>query len=149
MREYPQKTELSSRGWAPCSTGFLHSVSVLGTHLYQCTSWCCCERLHLASVNFSEDSFNVFAHVMMGDLGVHVPTPHWVFSSFWPKMAWSPCPHSLYSPNLAPRGIYCFPRLKKKVLKGKCFANMEKVRLKTAEALKHIKIGEFENCFEQ
>ena len=26
-------------------------VSVLGTHLCQCTSWCCCERLCLASMN--------------------------------------------------------------------------------------------------
>ena len=27
-------------------------MSVLGTYLYQCTSWCCCERLRLAPVNF-------------------------------------------------------------------------------------------------
>ena len=35
----------------------------------------------------------------------------------------------------------------KKLLKGKHFANLEKVKQKTAEALKGIKIDEFKNCF--
>ena len=84
----PPRTELSSGGRAPCSTGFPCKVSVLGTHLYQCTSWCCCERLHLASVNFFEDSFSVFAHFIMTDLRAHLTTPHWVFNSFWLQTAW-------------------------------------------------------------
>ena len=46
----PPKPELSSRGQAPFRTGFPYEVSVLGTHLYQCTSWYCCERLRLALV---------------------------------------------------------------------------------------------------
>ena len=37
----------------------------------------------------------------------------------------------------------------KKVLKGKCFADVEEVKRKMAEALKHIKINKFKNCFEQ
>ena len=37
----------------------------------------------------------------------------------------------------------------KKVLKGKCFANVVEVKQKTAEALKGIKIYEFKNCFDQ
>ena len=37
----------------------------------------------------------------------------------------------------------------KKVLKGKCFADVEEVKQKTAEALKGIKIDKFKNCFEQ
>ena len=37
-------------------------------------SWYGCERLHLASVNFFEDSFNAFAHFTMGDLQAHLPT---------------------------------------------------------------------------
>ena len=37
--------ESSSGGQAPCSTGFPRCISVLGTHLYQCTSWHCCEKL--------------------------------------------------------------------------------------------------------
>ena len=47
-----------------------------------------------AAFGFSElfgDSFNVFARFIMGDLQVHLPTPRWVFSSFWPKMAWLQC----------------------------------------------------------
>ena len=51
-----RKMELSSGWWVPCSTGFPHYVSVLGTHLYQCSTWCYCESLHSASVNFFEDS---------------------------------------------------------------------------------------------
>ena len=37
----------------------------------------------------------------------------------------------------------------KKVLKGKCFAQVEEVKQKIAEELKGIKMGEFKNCFEQ
>ena len=37
----------------------------------------------------------------------------------------------------------------KKVLKGKCFADVEEVKRKMAEALKHIKINKFKNRFEQ
>ena len=38
----------------------------------------------------------------------------------------------------------------KKVLKGKCFADVEEVKQKkTAKALKGIKIDEFKNHFEQ
>ena len=33
-----------------------------------CTSWHCCERLSLASVNFFKDSFIAFAYFMMSDL---------------------------------------------------------------------------------
>ena len=37
----------------------------------------------------------------------------------------------------------------KKVLKGNCFADVEEVKQKTAEALEGIKIKEFKNSFEQ
>ena len=37
----------------------------------------------------------------------------------------------------------------KKVIKGKCFADVEEMKQKTAEALKGIKIDKFKNCFEQ
>ena len=58
--------ELSSGGRVPCSIGFPLYVSVLGTHLYQCTSWWCWERLHLASVKF------------FWRLSTHLPIPWWV-----------------------------------------------------------------------
>ena len=37
----------------------------------------------------------------------------------------------------------------KKVLKGKCFADVEEVKQKTAEALRGIPIDKYKNCFEQ
>ena len=37
----------------------------------------------------------------------------------------------------------------KKVLKGKCFADVEEVQQKMAEALKGIKVDKFKNCSEQ
>ena len=37
----------------------------------------------------------------------------------------------------------------KKVLKEKCFADVEEVKQKMVEALTDIKIDEFINCFEQ
>ena len=83
--------ELSSGERGPWSTGFPCEVSVVGTHLYQCSSWRCCATLHLVSASFDEDSFKMFAHFMMGDLGAHLPILCWVFS-FWAKKAWPPCP---------------------------------------------------------
>ena len=53
----------------------------LGTHLYQCSSWHCCEKLHLALLNFFWRLFqcishiNAFAHFMMGDSGAYLPSP--------------------------------------------------------------------------
>ena len=44
--------------------------------------------------------------------------------------------------------FFLFPWMKK-VLEGKCFADVEEVRPKKVEALKGIKTHEFENCFEQ
>ena len=44
--------------------------------------------------------------------------------------------------------LFLFPQMKK-VLKGKCFADVGEVKQKTAEVLKGIKINEFKNCFEQ
>ena len=35
-------------------------MSILGTHLYQCTNWHCCERLRSASVNFFKDFIYLF-----------------------------------------------------------------------------------------
>ena len=88
-------------------------MSVIGTYLYLCTSRHCCERLHLTSMNFFARLFQPFAHFMMGDLWVYLPTPHWVISSFWPKTAWPSCPHPPYSPYLTPSDFFCLSRWKK------------------------------------
>ena len=50
-------------------------MSVLGTHLHQCTSWRCCERLRLASVN-----------MFLKTLWTHFPISWWVIYEH-------PCPH--------------------------------------------------------
>ena len=143
----PPRKELSSGGQAPCSTVFLHQVGVLGTHLYQCTSWWCCEKLCVASVNF-----------FLKTLSKHLPILWWVIKErtcphctecsavFDPK--WHD-PHAL--PSLFtwsyPKWL-CFPGWKK-VIKWKCFADVKEVKQKMAEALKGIIIDEFKNCFEQ
>ena len=56
----------------------------------------------------------------------------------------NPVPHPPYSPDLAPSDFFLFLWVKK-VLKGKCFANVEEVKQKMAKALKGIKMGEFKN----
>ena len=57
-------------------------------------------------------------------------------------------PHPPYSSDIALSMFCLFPQMKR-VLKGKCFPNMEALKQKMAEALKDIKIDEFKNCFEQ
>ena len=119
-------------------------MSILGTHPYQCTSWWCCERLGLASANFFW-RLNAFAHFMVGDLQAHLPTLCWV--NFWPKIAWPPLSHLPYSSDLALSNFFllfvCSPRCKKSS-KGNILPT-EEVKQKKAEALKVIKINEFEN----
>ena len=83
------KMELSSEGRTLVVQASPHWVSVLGAHLLQCTSWWCCERLHLSLVKFFK-RLNAFAHFMMGDLWAYLPTLCWVLSSFWHKTA-GPC----------------------------------------------------------
>ena len=56
--------------------------------------------------------------------------------------------HPPASPYLFTRTFF-FVFWMKKVLKGKCFANVEELKQKTAEALKGVKIDEFKNCFVQ
>ena len=60
----------------------------------------------------------------------------------------TPVPHPPYSPYLALSNFF-FVSLDENVLKGRCFANMEDVKQKMAEALKGFKIDKSKNCFEQ
>ena len=48
-------------------------------------------------------------------------------------------PHTPYLPDLALSDCFLFPRIKKKALKGKCFADVEEVKQKT-EALNPSKL---------
>ena len=133
----PKNMELSSGGWAPCSTGvptqrvFWEPICISASA--GVVRWCILPQWIL-----------YFAHFTMGDLRAHLPTASWVFSSFWLKMAWPPC--STLPIHL--RDFILFPRMKK-VLKGKCFADVEEMKQEMAEALKGIKIKEFKNWFEQ
>ena len=68
---------------------------------------------------------------------------------FLTKNMWPSClPHPPYSPNLIPSDSF-FVSSMKKVLKGKCFADVEEVKQKMAEALKGVQIDKFKNYFEQ
>ena len=97
-----------------------------------------------------ENSFNMFAHFILGNLQVHLPIPHWILSRFWPQMAWPQCPTLPIHWILPPQWLFCLlVSLMKNILKGKCFADVEEVRQKTAAALTGIKIKESKNWFEQ
>ena len=133
-------------------------MSVLGTHLYQCTSWHCCERMRFTSVNFFEDSFNMFVRFLMGNLQVHLPTLSWVFSSCWfflIKNSMTPLLHPPYSPDFSQSNYFCvcFSKWKKKCLQRETFSNVEEVKQtnkqKMTEALKGTKTDKFKNCLEQ
>ena len=71
-----------------------------------------------------------------------------VFSSFWPKSGMTLVPHPPYSPDLTPRDSFCFPQMEK-VLKGKCFPDVEEVKQKMAESVKGIKTDKFKDYFKQ
>ena len=121
---YPQEGRLlvvqtSSTGWV---------FSVPAGNVVRGCIW-------LQWIFFFLKTLNVFAHFMMGDLSVHLPTPHWVFSSFWLKNGMTPVPYVPYSPDLALSDFFLFPRMKKVLKGGKRFANVEEVKQKTAEAL--------------
>ena len=111
----PPKMKLSSGGRDPCSTGFPYQVSVLGIHLYQCTSW------WEAAFSFIK-YFLKIQHVCPlheGDLWAYLPTPHWVVSSFWPKTAWGP---------IHPKQLFCFVSLDEKRPQRETFADVVKVK---------------------
>jgi len=55
-------------------------------------------------------------------------------------------PHPPYSPNLAPCDFFLFPRMKGQ-MKGKCFADVTKVKKKTLEVLNNISTEECQNVF--
>ena len=68
--------------------------------------------------------------------------------NFLTKNGIAPMPHPPYSPDHAPSNFLLISP-HKKVLKGKCFANVEEVKQKTAETVEGIKIDKFKHCFEQ
>ena len=70
----------------------------------------------------------------------HTCPHHLSVQQFLTKNSMTSVPHHPYS--AVPPERLLFPWMKK-VLKGKCFADVEKMKQKTAEVLKGIKIDEF------
>ena len=61
-------------------------------------------------LNFFNDSFNAFAHFMMCDLRVYLPTPCGALSSFDPKWQDPSAPHSLLTLSHPQQFfVVCFP----------------------------------------
>ena len=91
------KMGLSFGGWDPCSKGFPCWESVLGTYLYQCSNWCCCERLCSTSANFFGRLFQwvcPFHDAWFTSTSVHTALS---VQQFWPKKECPPhaTPYSL------------------------------------------------------
>ena len=84
----------------------------------------------------------------MRDLWAHLHTPHWMLSSFLTENGMTLTPHPPYLPDLDPKWHFLFPQMKK-ILKGKCFADVEEVKQKSVEALRGIKIDNLKNYFER
>ena len=82
---------------------------------------------------------------MMGDLRAHLPTPCWVFSSFWPKMVWPPCV-TLPIHHISPPATFCFPGWKK-FLKGQCFCQCGRDETKSVRSTKWHQNGWVQKLF--
>ena len=139
--------ELYSGGQAHYSTGFLYLVSFLGTHLYQCTSWYCCERLHLPLVKFF---WRLFQRVCPFHDGWFTSAPAHTGLSvqqfLTKKLHDHRDPPSLFTWSLLEWLFLCFPGCKKST-QGNVLPTWNRWNKKMAEALKDIKINEFKNYF--
>ena len=113
-----QKTpELSSGRQAPYRTSFPHWVSVLGTHMYQCTSWRCCERLHSALKIPSEFFLKDFQHVNSFHDGWFMNAPAhtpWSAQQFLTKNHMTPVSTPPCSHDLTPSDVFFVSRDEKK-----------------------------------
>ena len=96
--------------------------------------------IHSVSVNFFfffGDSFNTFAHFMMGDLRAHLPTPCWVFSSFWPNTTQSLC-STLPIHQISPPETFClFVSPWKRSSKGNVFLMWKRWNKKVRSTKRH------------
>ena len=132
----------------PCSTGIPHEVSVLGTHLYQCTSWCCCERLFLSSVIF----LNFLNAVPISSWVIYkITCSHLIeCSAVFDQKCHDPLCPTLTTHLISPwaKFFFCFHGWKVSS-KGNVLQIWKRWNKKMTEALNGIKIDEFKNCSEQ
>jgi len=56
------------------------------------------------------------------------------------------CPHSPYSPDLAPCDFWLFPKVKM-TMKGKCFESFQDIKAATTAQLETLTKEDFQNCF--
>ena len=105
-RGLKKNLELSSGGWAPCSIGFPSEVSVVGTHLYPCTSWWCCEKLCSASVNFFRRLFQCICPFHDGWFTSTSDRTVLSVQQFLTKNSMTPMFHLPHSPHLTPRNFF-------------------------------------------
>ena len=136
MRRDPPKMQLSSVGWVPYS----YRLPVLGE----------CSRNPSVSMSqlalLWEAAFGL-SEFCLKTLSTHKPISQWViyectcpcyaeFLLFSQKHD-SCAPLSIFTQSCPEWHFFLFPQMKK-VLKVKCFANVEEMEQKTAEALKGI-----------
>ena len=140
----PQKRELFSLGWAPCST----AISRFGecsrnptVSKYQLALW------WEAMFSLSEFFLRLFQHICPFHDGWFAHTMLSV-QQFLSTNGMAPTPHPLYSPNLAPSDVFCFCGWIKSS-KGNVLPKWKRWKKKIAETQKAIKISKFKKCFEQ
>ena len=96
-----------------------------------------------------------FSEFFLKTLSTCLPMSWWViykhtcphraeYSAVFGQKRHDPCAPP-YLPNLSPSNFFFWFLRMKKVLKGKCFADVEEVKPKTTEVLKGIKIDKFKN----
>ena len=136
MRGVPPKNQNCLLEGGPLVVQASPTSCVLGTYLYPCTSWRCCERLRSASVNFFWRLFHCICPFHDGWFTSASALTMLSVQQFLTQNSMTPVPHPLYSHDLALIDFSLFPRRKK-------FSQ----KLFSAETRKGIKIDKVKNCF--
>ena len=119
---------------------------VPGTHLYQCASWYCCERLKLGFREFFLKTFSMCLPISWQVIYKHT-CPHYAeCSAVFDQNGMTPMPHPPQSLDLAPPKWLLFISLDEKNLQKETFYVETKNGRRT---LLGININELKNCFEQ
>ena len=119
MRWNTPQMELFFGQWSPCSMGLPCLIRVLETHLYQCSSLCCCERLHSALVNFFWRFFEHFCPFHDGWLVSAFAHTTLSIQQFLTKNGMAPMLYPPCSPDITLNAfLFCFSN-KKSPQKGK------------------------------
>ena len=120
----------------------------LTIHLYHCTSWPCCERLHSASVNFF---WRLFQHIcLFHDGGFTIVPAHTVprAQQFLTKTGMAPVPHPPHSPLLTPNNTF-FVLSDVKSPQREMLCQCGRGETKNSRSTKRHQNWWVQNCFEQ